>query len=219
MLRLLKLIFGVFVRSFRARRDLLLENLALRQQLAVLARRRPQPRFSNGDRFLWITLRRLWSGWRKALILVQPDTVVGWHRAGSKQYWKWISQSRVRVGRRSTSKEIRELIFRMVAENPTWGAPRIHGELRMLGFDVCERTVLRWMRKMPKNIGSATRWAVFLRNHREVIAAMDFFTVPTLTFGVLYCFFVIAHDRRRILHLNATQHPTNPHFSYGVGEV
>ena len=87
MLRLLKLIFGVFDRSFRPRRDLLLENLALRQQLAVLARRRPQPRFSNGDRFLWITLRRFWSGWRKALILVQPDTVVGWHRAGFTLYW------------------------------------------------------------------------------------------------------------------------------------
>ena len=131
MLRLLKLIFGVFIRSFRARRDLLFENLALRQQLAVLARRRPQPRFSCDDRFLWIMLRRQWPGWRKALILVQPDTVVRWHRAVFTLYWKWISRSRVRVGRRSTSKEIRELIFRMVAENPTWGAPRIHGELRM----------------------------------------------------------------------------------------
>src|SRR5215475_746301 len=112
MLRLLnlKLIFGVFVCCFRARRDLLLENLALRQQLAVLARRRPQPRFSNGDRFLWIMLRRFWSGWRKALILVQPDTVVGWHRAGFKLYWQWISRSRVRVGRRPASKEIRDLI-------------------------------------------------------------------------------------------------------------
>ena len=121
MLRLLQVIFGVLVRSFRARRDLLLENLALRQQLCALARRRPQPRLSNGDRLLWVMLRRLWSGWRKALVLVQPETVVRWHRAGFKLYWKWISRSRVRVGRRPTSKEIRELIFRMVAENPTWG--------------------------------------------------------------------------------------------------
>ena len=121
MRSLLKLIFGVFVRSLRARRDLLLENLALRQQLAVLARRRPPARFSNSDRFLWIMLRRIWSGWRKALILVQPDTVVRWHRAGFRLYWKWISRSRVRVGRRPTSKEIRELIFRIVAESPTWG--------------------------------------------------------------------------------------------------
>src|SRR5215472_7961736 len=150
MLRLLTLIFGVFVRSFRSRRDLLFENLALRQQLAVLARRRPQPRFSNGDRFLWITLHRCWSEWRRALILVQPDTVVGWHRAGFTLYWKWISRPGVRVGRRPTSKEIRELIFRIVAENRTWGAPRIYGELKMLGFVISERTVLRWMQRTPR---------------------------------------------------------------------
>ena len=107
------------------------------------------------------------------------------------------------------SRELRELIFRMIAENRTWGAPRIHGELKMLGFDISERTVLRWMRKAPRDPESARRWAAFLSNHREVIAAMDFFTVPTLTFGILYCFFVIAHDRRRILHLNVTKHPTS----------
>ena len=176
MLRVLQVIFGVLVRSFRARRDLLLENLALRQQLAVLARRRPQPRFSNGDRFLWITLRHLWPGWRKALMLVQPDTVVGWHRAGFKLYWKWISRSRVRVGRRSTSKEVRELIFRMVAENPTWGAPRIHGELKMLGFVISERTVLRWMQRTPRQPDRAQLWETFLANHREAIAAMARFS-------------------------------------------
>ena len=103
------------------------------------------------------------------------------------------------------SKELRNLIFRMVAENPTWGAPRIHGELRMLGFGISERTVLRWMRKAPRSPEPAKRWATFLNNHREAITAMDFFTVPTLTFGVLYCFFVISHDRRRILHCNITR--------------
>jgi hypothetical protein len=107
------------------------------------------------------------------------------------------------------SRELRELIFRMVAENPTWGAPRIHGELKMLGFDLSERTVLRWMRKAPRNPEPAKQWKTFLNNHREAIAAMDFFTVPTLTFGVLYCFFVIAHDRRRILHFHVTKHPTS----------
>jgi hypothetical protein len=103
------------------------------------------------------------------------------------------------------TEEVQELIFRMVAENKTWGAPRIHGELKMLGYDVSERTVLRWMCKAPRNPEPAKRWAAFLSNHREAIAAMDFFTVPTLTFGILYCFFVIAHDRRRILHFNATR--------------
>jgi putative transposase len=97
----------------------------------------------------------------------------------------------------------------MVAENPTWGSPRIHGELVMLGFDISERTVLRWMRKAPRKPGPARSWATFLSNHREVIAAMDFFTVPTLSFGVLYCFFVIAHDRRQILQFNVTKHPTS----------
>jgi transposase InsO family protein len=107
----------------------------------------------------------------------------------------------------------------MVAENRTWGAPRIHGELRMLGFAVSERTVLRWMRKAPRNPEPARRWAAFLRNHREVIAAMDFFTVPTLTFGMLYCFFVIAHDRRRILHFGVTRHPTSTWVSQQLREA
>jgi len=97
----------------------------------------------------------------------------------------------------------------MVAENPSWGAPRIHGELTMLGFDVSERTVSRWMRRAPRSPEPAKQWAVFLSNHREAIAAMDFFTVPTLAFGLLYCFFVIAHDRRRILHWNITRHPNS----------
>ena len=101
------------------------------------------------------------------------------------------------------------MIFRMVVENPTWGAPRIHGELRMLGFDLSERTISRWMKRAPRDPDRAKRWLAFLRNHREAIAAMDFFTAPTITFGVLYCFFVISHDRRRILHVNVTKHPTS----------
>jgi transposase InsO family protein len=107
----------------------------------------------------------------------------------------------------------------MVVENPTWGAPRIHGELRMLGFDISERTVLRWMRRAPRNPEPAKRWAAFLSNHREAIAAMDLFTVPTLRFGVLYCFFVIAHDRRRILHFNVTRHPTSVWVSQQLREA
>jgi transposase InsO family protein len=107
----------------------------------------------------------------------------------------------------------------MVAENPTWGAPRIHGELKMLSFDLSERTVLRWMRKAQRNPEPAKRWAAFLSNHREAIAAMDFFTVPTLAFGVLYCFFVITHDRRRILHFNVTRHPTGAWVSQQLRET
>ena len=209
MLRSLKLLFVLLVRSVRSRRDLLLENLALRQQLAVLKQRRPKPRIAPSDKMFWVVLRRVWPGWKAALILVQPETVARWHRAGFKLYWTWLSHHRNRAGRKCVRKELRQLIFRMVAENPTWGAPRIHGELKMLGFDISERSVLRWMRKVPRNPESARRWAAFLSNHREAIAAMDFFTVPTLTFGVLYCFFVISHDRRRILHCNVTKHPTS----------
>jgi putative transposase len=124
-------------------------------------------------------------------------------------YWKLISRVRNRVGRKPITKEIRGLIFRMVAENPTWGAPRIHGELRMLGFAAAERTISRWMKRAPRDPEPGKRWRAFLQNHREAIAAMDFFTVPTLNFGVLYCFFVIAHDQRRILHFNITKHPTS----------
>jgi putative transposase len=209
MLRSLGLLLAVAFGFFRSRRDLLLENIALRQQLAVLRTRHPQPRFAASDRLFWLTLRRFWSGWKRVLVLVQPETVVRWHRAGFKLYWTWLSRHRTRTGRSCVSRELRELIFRMVAENPTWGAPRIHGELKMLGFDISERTVLRWMRKAPRNPQPAKRWMTFLSNHREAIAAMDFFTVPTLTFGVLYCFFIIAHDRRRILHCNVTRHPTS----------
>jgi len=109
------------------------------------------------------------------------------------------------------SREVRDLIFRMVAENPTWGAPRIHGELLKLGFDISERTVSRWIKRACQDPDPARQWMVFLRNHRDAIAAMDFFTVPTLTFGVLYCLFVIDHDRRKILHLNVTRNP-NAHW-------
>jgi putative transposase len=219
MLRLLRLFFGLLFRIASCRLSLLLENLALRHQLAALQRRHPRPRLRPADRLFWVLLRRLWSGWRDALVLVEPDTVVRWHRAGFRCYWAWISRRRKRVGRKCVSKELRDLIFRMVAENPTWGSPRIHGELKILGFEISERTVLRWMRKVPRSPVPAKRWASFLDNHREIIAAMDFFTVPTLTFGMIYCFFVISHDRRRILHCNVTMHPTSAWVSQQLREA
>ncbi|HEY6388481.1 MAG TPA: integrase core domain-containing protein [Candidatus Acidoferrum sp.] len=181
----------------------------LRQQLVVLKRRRTRPALNLFDKLFWVAVSRLWSQWKQSLIVVTPETVVRWHRAGFRMYWKLISRVRGPVGRRQTPKEVRELIFRMVTENPTWGAPRIHGELLMLGFDNSERTISRWMKRAPRDPMPAERWRSFLRNHREAIAAMDFFTVPTMSFGMLYCFFVIAHDRRRILHFNVTKHPTS----------
>lgn len=175
----------------------------------MFKRRHRRPKLNTVDKLFWVTAQRIWSEWKKALIVVTPETVVGWHRAGFGLYWRLISKVRGPVGRKRITKEVRDLIFRMVAENPTWGAPRIHGELLMLRFDVSERTISRWVRRAPRNPELAKRWLTFLRNHREAIAAMDFFTVPTITFGVLYCFFVIGHDRRRILHFNVTKHPTS----------
>jgi putative transposase len=197
---------GVF-RAFGSREDLVLENLALRQQLLALHAKRPRRRLTAIHKVFWVALRTLWSGWTKPLVLVTPRTVVRWHRAGFRLYWTWVSRAKQVGGRNRVSKEVRTLIFRMVAENPTWGAPRIHGELLKLGFDLSERSVSRWVRRAPKDPNPAKRWLTFLRNHREAIAAMDFFTVPTLTFGVLYCFFVIGHDRRKILHFNVTRNP------------
>ena len=209
MFRHVKLGIATLVRLFRSRQGLLLENLALRQQLTVLKRRTPRPCLGNFDRLFWVIARRLWSHWKQSLILVTPETVVRWHRAGFRLYWRLLSRATRPPGRRPASQEVRDLIFRMVADNPTWGAPRIHGELLMLGFEVSERTVSRWMKRASRNPEPAKRWLAFLRNHREAIAAMDFFTVPTITFGVLYCLFVIGHDRRRILHFNVTKHPAS----------
>lgn len=209
MFRLLGVILASFLRVFHRRRSLLFENLVLRQQLAALKRKHPKPRLEVSDKLFWILARRSWSGWKQALVVVSPDTVVRWHRAGFALYWRAISKGRQMIGRKQIPKEARNLIFRMVAENPAWGAPRIHGELLMLGFDVSERTISRWMRRAPRDPERAKRWLTFLRNHREAIAAMDFFTVPTVTFRLLYCFFVISHDRRQILHANVTRHPTS----------
>src|SRR5258707_242095 len=207
MFRLLRLLFGFLLRCARSRRDLLLENLALRQQLAVLNQPRQRPSLSRIDKLFWIAIRRVWMQWKQSLLIVTPETVVRWHREGFLKYWRW--RSRGERGRKRVSREVRRLIFQMSAENPTWGAPRIHGELLKLGFDLSERTVSRWMRRAPRKADSSRRWKAFLSNHREVIAAMDFFTVPTLSFSVLYCFFVIAHDRRRVLHFNVTKHPSS----------
>jgi len=209
MFSLFLLWIGALTRLFSSRGNLVLENLVLRQQLAVLKRRHPRPNLALFDKLFWVIARRMWSSWKESLLIVTPETVVRWYRTGFRMYWRLISRVRTQVGRSPTPKGVRELIFRMVADNPTWGAPRIHGELLMLGFELSERTISRWMKRASRDPDPAKRWLAFLRNHREAIAAMDFFTVPTITFGVLYCFFVISHDRRRILHVNVSKHPTS----------
>src|SRR5262245_48446968 len=204
--------------SFRSRCSLGLEIIALRQQLGIFKRRLPRPRMRIQDRIFWILLQRLWPAWSQVLLIVKPETVVAWHRAGFCLLWRLRSQAKS-LGRPRVDAELRSLIRRIVKENPSWGAPRIHGELLKLGFKVSERTVSRYLQRVSRPEQARKLWGTFLRNYREVITAMDFFTVPTLTFRVLYCFFVIEHGRRRILHFNATEHPTGPWIVQQLGET
>ena len=192
--------------SFRPRADTALEILALRQQLAVLKRKGPRPHLNTGDRLFWTTLRWFWPRWSDVLLIVKPETVIAWHRAGFRLYWRW--RSRARGGRPRVTQELQDLIVRLAEENPDSGAPKIHGELQHLGFTITERTVARYLRRIRRRGDPERKCSAFLQNHREVLAAMDFFTVPTVSFRVLYCFFVIEHERRKILHCNVTQYPT-----------
>jgi putative transposase len=173
---------------FQSRTDTAVEVLALRQQVAVLKRRRPKPPLRPLDRLFWTLLRVTWSRWRDALVIVKPETIVDWHRAGFRLYWHW--KSRRRGGRPRITEEIRVLIRRLAQENSDWGAPKIHGELQKLGFMLSERTVARYLRWTQRRGDAGKKWLAFLRNHREALVALDLFTVPTATFRVLYCFFV-----------------------------
>lgn len=186
-------------------REIALENLALRQQLAVMKRGCPRPRLRTTDRIFWVWLSTLWSHWRQALMIVRPETVVSWHRKGFRLFWTWISR-RKRSGRPEVSIEIGALIRRMGEANPFWGAPRIHGELLKLGLEVSERCVSRLMPKCRKP--PSQTWRAFLDNHVQELVAIDSFAVPTATFRVLFVLVVLAHHRRRVIHFNVTEHPS-----------
>src|SRR5215467_13827063 len=191
---------------FHSRAALQLENLALRHQIGVLQRSsRNRPKLTLVDRLLWVWLSRIWSGWRSALAIVRPETVLAWHRKGFRLFWTWKVRHG-QPGRPVISREVRDLIRKMCRENPGWGAPRIHGELLKLGIDIGETSVGKYMvrcRRPPSQT-----WRTFLDNHLQQLVSIDFFTVPTLRFQVLYVFLVLAHDRRRIVHFNVTAHPT-----------
>jgi putative transposase len=203
MFKRLRILITVLRSALLTRRDLAFENLALRQQLAVYKETHPRPHLTDADRRFWVLLSRIWRGWRASLHIVQPDTVVRWHRQGFRCYWHWKSRNR---GRPSIDPEIIQLIRRMCRANPLWGAPRIHGELLKLGIEVCETTVAKYMIKRRGPPSQA--WKTFLENHLRETIALDFFTVPTATFKVLFVLVILSHDRRRILHFNGTGHPT-----------
>jgi len=186
-----------------------LENAALRMQIAAFQRKRKRPLLTTWDRVFWITLRSVWSDWRHPLIYVQADTVVRWQRERFRRFWARLSQpQRRRRGRPPTAAELRRWVAQMASANPLWRAPRIHGELKILGIAVSERTVSRLLRRLRRPPNQT--WRTFLHNHLGQIVATDFFTVPTIALTVLFVFIVLEHDRRKVLHFNVTEHPTAP---------
>ncbi len=206
MLEVLLLFLRTAVLAARSRRDLALENLVLRHQLQVALRTNPHPRLRARDRVLWVWLRQLWpDGWRRHLHVVQPKTVLRWHRQGWRLYWTW--KSRTKLGRPHLSAEVRELIARISKENPRWGTERIRGELLKLGIVVSNRSIrrYRWRRVRP---GDSQLWRTFLVNQLRGIWAADLFVVQTVSFRILYVFFLIRHERRELLHFNVTANPT-----------
>ena len=197
---------GLF-RGVRTQRTLVLENLALRHQLTVLRRSTPRPRLRPSDRLFWVLLSRLWHGWAEAVAIVQPETVIRWHRTGFKLLWTWKSR-RHGPGRPAVAPELRALIRRMAEANPLWGAPRIHGELQKLGVEISQAAVSKYLGRRSKP--PSQTWRTFLDNHLQTLVSVDFFVVPTVMFKVLFVFVVLAHERRRVLHLNVTPTPPRP---------
>ena len=206
VLALLRAALGAFLAAFRPKASLVVENLALRHQLAVLRRATPRPRLRPVDRAFWVVLSRSWSRWSDVLAMVKPATVVAWHRRGFARFWAKKSRP---IGRPPLADEIVALIRRMVAENPLWSRRRIAAELAKLGYKVSKDTVAKYMPRRPRHSGPprSLTWGKFLRMHLPGTIAIDFLTVPTVTFNVLYVFFVLSLDRRRILHINVTAHP------------
>ena len=183
--------------AFRLRSNRALENLALRRRLAIMKRRHPRPRLRRSDRIFWLLLSRTWSHWRETLVIAKPDSVVRRHRKRFASHRTRLSRGS-RPGRPGKDREIRELIQRIANANVLWGAPRVHGELLKLGINVSERTVSRWMPRRRK--APSQTWRAFLDSHIGELVSIDFFTVPTATFRVLFVLIVFAHDRRRIVH-------------------
>jgi transposase InsO family protein len=206
MLALLCFLLAVLASPFKSRRRLEAENAALRHQLIVLRRKvAGRVRLTNGDRWFLVQLYRLFPSILHGLMIIRPETLVRWHRAGFRSYWRWKSGSR--GGRPLIGSDLRALIKKMTIENPLWGAPRIHGELLKLGFEVAQSSIAKYMVKRhgpPPSLG----WRTFLQNHAPDIAAMDWFVVPTISFDLLYALVIVRLDRRELVWINVTANPT-----------
>ena len=205
MISLIRFVLAILASPFKSKSRLEAENAALRHQLIVLRRNmRGRARLTNNDRWFFVQLYRWFPSILEVLTIIRPETLVRWHRAGFRRYWHW--KSRRRGGRPQVQTELRVLIRRMSIENPLWGAPRIHGELLKLGFQVSQSSVAKYMvkRRGPPSQG----WRAFLANHAPHIAAMDLFVVPTISFDLLYAFVIVRLDRRDLIWISVTRHPT-----------
>jgi transposase InsO family protein len=197
---------GIFVCDLlKSRRRLQAENLFLRHQLNIALRQAPpRPRLRGSDRALVVWITRICPGLLDLAQVVKPETILRWHRVGFKAFWRW--KSRNRAGRPKIDRGLRDLIRRMSRENPLWGAPRVHGELLMLGFDVAQSTVSKYM--LRGRTPPSQSWKTFLHNHADAIASVDMCSVPTVTFERLFAFLVLGHGRRQLLWFEVTRHPT-----------
>src|ERR1700736_3236150 len=216
MIVILILLRSLLGSLFKSRAQITAENLLLRHQLNIARRHGPtRAHLSNWDRWGLVWVYRIVPDALNAVSLVRPETVIRWHRRGFRAFWRW--KSRPRGGRPRIPLELRDLIRQMSRANPLWGAPRIHGELLKLGIDVGQTSVAKYMarRRQPPSQG----WRTFLCNHADGIAAMDLFVVPTISFRLLYGLLILRHDRRRILWMGVTAHPTAEWIAQQVVEA
>lgn len=205
MLALLRFFLALIALPFKSRRRLEAEKAVLRHQLIILRRRMPgRALLANGDRWFLVQLYRLFPSILRVLTIIRPETLVRWHRAGFRSYWRW--KSGARGGRPQIDSDLRALIQKISVENPPWGAPRIHGELLKLGFEVAQSSVAKYMAKRSRPPSQG--WRTFMRNHAPDIAAMDLFVVPTISFGLLYALVIVRLDRRQLVWVNVTANPT-----------
>lgn len=195
-----------FIRRLNIVAYLTAENLALRQQILVLKRNQKRPILKECDRMFWKVLSHVWPKWRDALLIVQPETVIRWHKRAFKLYWR-LKSRRGKRGRPRLDPEIKSLVLRLGSANPLWGAPRIHGELLKLGIEISERSVSGIIRRSNPKPPSQT-WSTFVRNHMTDMVAVDFLVVPTIRFKLLFVFVVLSHNRREVIHFNVTANPT-----------
>lgn len=205
MIEFIRLCTGFLASMFRSRAALQAENLALRHQLCVYQRSVKRPKVKRADRILWSLLAKAWTGWKDALIFVKPDTVIRWQRRRFKEHWRKLSGSG-KPGRPPVADEVKELIRTMSSMNPTWGSPRIVGELAKIGITVTKSTVDKYrvrVRKPP-----SPTWRAFLKNHAKDIVSIDFMVVPTVRFQILYVLIFLSIERRHIVHFAVTEHPT-----------